>query len=138
MDTSSEATPKKVLIASSHTLFGKGLQNLLEKRWGERIYVVGLVATTEEATAALQSLTPDMVIIDYDDESINLEEFLKIFVAVKEDVRVVALSLAEEPEGGKAVVYDRHTMMAARIEEWMELDFPADTPSKSQTETNEE
>ncbi len=104
--------PKRVLIASSHSLFGKGLQNLLEQRWGADVLVVGLVSTTEQAATALQELQPDLVVVDYDDETLNRDDFLARFMEVEGALRVVLLSLANDKGGAEAVVYDRRTMQA--------------------------
>ncbi len=123
--TSTESRPKRVLIASSHSLFGKGLQNLMEERWGKDVLVVGLVSTTEQATASLGELEPDLVIVDYDDETLNRDEFLARFMKEADGaLRIVLLSLADNPEGAEAVVYDRRTMQASRIDDWMEKGIP--------------
>lgn len=108
----------RVLIASSHPLFAEGIRGLLAKRQPADAEVVGLVSTIDEAIAALQTLQPDMVIIDYDDERVNREEFLARFVESEGRLRVVLLSLKEG--GNEAVVYDRRTMAASQIEEWLE------------------
>jgi len=118
------ARPKRVLIASSHALFGNGLRHLLETRWGDEVVVVGMVSTTEEASVALQTLAPDVVIVDYDDETLNRDEFLEDFVKAEGALRVVVLSLAESPAGAEAIVYDRRTMEASRIDDWLGEGFP--------------
>ncbi len=113
------ARPKRVLIASSHALFGNGLRHLLETRWGDAVVVVGMVSTTEEASVALQALTPDVVIVDYDDETLNRDEFLEDFLKAEGALRIVVLSLEESPAGAEAIVYDRRTMEASRMDDWL-------------------
>ena len=74
--------PKKrrVLIASSHPLFGQGLRGLLKKRPEADVEVVGMVSNLNEAIAALEKLTPDLIIVDYDD--INFKP-RRVFGAVR-------------------------------------------------------
>jgi cytochrome c oxidase subunit 2 len=108
----------RVLIASSHPLFSEGLRSLLDRQKDPEAVVVGSVSTIEEAVAALQALRPDLVIVDYDDERVNREEFLARFVEGEGRLRVVLLSLSEG--GNEAIVYDRRTLAASQIEDWLE------------------
>jgi len=109
--------PQRVLIASSHALFGQGLRSLLQARPEADVEVVGIVSNLEEAISALDALNPDLVIVDYDDERLNRDEFLAHFVEVERKLRVVLLSLQD---GEEAIVYDRRTMAAAQIDDWLE------------------
>ena len=89
--------------------------------------VVGMVSTIDEVLAALKKLNPDLVIVDYDDGRVNREEFLARFVEGEGRLRVVLLSLKEG--GDEAIVYDRRTMAASQIEDW--LQGWSDTTGKS-------
>jgi cytochrome c oxidase subunit II len=109
---------KKVLIVSSHPLFGKGLRKLLQDRHQTDVDVVKIVASVEEAATAIEAVVPDLIIVDYDDERVNREEFLARFVEGAGRMRVVLLSLKEG--GNQAVIYDRHTMAASQIDDWFE------------------
>jgi len=80
--------------------------------------VVGIVSTINEALDALKNLHPDLVIVDYDDDRVNREEFLARFVEGEGRLRVVLFSLKEG--GDEAIVYDRRTMAASQIEDWLE------------------
>jgi cytochrome c oxidase subunit 2 len=111
---------QRILIASRHPLFGKGLQSLLADRWGNLIEVVGIVKDIEDAAAALKEWSPNLLIIDYDDVTMNRDEFLTMFIESQEELRVVLLSLKEGLEGSKAIVYDRRTMVASQIDTWLE------------------
>ncbi len=123
-----ESSLQRVLIVSSHPLFGEGLRSLLRERQVD-FEVVGLVNSVETAIQALEAHRPDVVIVDYDDEKVNREEFMARFVGSEGQVRVVLLSLKEGQEGREAVVYDRRTMAAWQIEEWLEgWTQPAPTP----------
>jgi len=108
---------KRVLIASSHPLFAKGLENLFRDQWGEDVEVVGLVSDLNQAMISLENLKPDLIVVDYDDENINREEFLARFVEGELEVRLVLLSLQQ---GNEAIVYDRRTLAASRIEDWLD------------------
>lgn len=108
--------PKTVLIVSSHALFGKGLQSLLKTRWGNRFDVIDVVESAQFAIQVIEKKKPDLVIVDYDDEAVNRDEFLTQFVAGESNIRVVLLSLKA---GKEAIVYDRFTSYAADIEEWL-------------------
>ena len=110
--------PKKrrVLIASGHALFAQGLSSLLRERQAQGVEVAGVVTNLEEAMLALEKLAPDLVIVDYDDETLNRDEFLARFVEGEKKLRVVLLSLQGTSE---AVVYDRRTLAAAQIDDWL-------------------
>jgi cytochrome c oxidase subunit 2 len=79
--------------------------------------VVGMVSTIDEALAAIQDLQPDLIVVDYDDERVNREEFLARFVEGVGRLRVVLLSLKEG--GQEAIVYDRRSMAASQVEDWL-------------------
>lgn len=115
----STPNPKKrrVLIASSHPLFGQGLRSLLQKRQETGVEVVGMVSNLGEAIAALERLNPDLIIVDYDDVNLNRDEFLARFVEGERKLRVVLLSLQS---AGNAIVYDRRTLAASQIDDWLD------------------
>lgn len=111
------ARPRRALIVSSHPLFSEGLRSLLKERRPARVEVVGIAASTDEAVFALTTLAPDLVIVDYDDEVINREQFLARFVEGESPMRLMLVSLNQ---GGEAVVYDRRTLAPAQMEDWLE------------------
>lgn len=78
-----------------------------------------MVSNIEDALEALRTLHPDLVIVDYDDDRVNREEFLARFVEGEGRLRVVLLSLKEG--GDEAIVYDRRTMAASQIEDWLRV-----------------
>ena len=128
MTGSNKTKTRRVLIASSHPLFGQGLRSLLQERSQAGVEVVGIVANLEEALEALEKLHPDLVIVDYDDENMNRDEFLARFVEGKRKLRVVLLSLQS---GKDALVYDRRTLAASQIDNWLEEWTYADEPQWS-------
>jgi cytochrome c oxidase subunit II len=117
---------RRVLIVSSHPLFGKGLRNLLQERKQSDVEVVGILASVEEAIRAIQETSPDLVIVDYDDDRVNREEFLAHFVEGAQKLRVVLLSLKEG--GSEAIVYDRRSLAASQIDDWLREWNDTETP----------
>jgi len=114
--------PRRILIVSSHPLFRDGLKSLLHKRDGARVEIVGTARNTDEAIAALKTHYPDLVIVDHDDTSINRDEFLARFIEDQQPMRVVLVSLKET---GPVVVYDRRTVAAGQIDDWLnDLEIP--------------
>lgn len=110
-------TPLRILIVSSHPLFGQGIRSLLQQRQGTKTEVVGMVGSVDEAIAAIKTLNPDMVIVDYDDERVNRDEFLARFIEGAGRIRLVLLSLKEG--GSQALVYDRWSLAASQIDDWL-------------------
>jgi len=126
--------PQRVLIASSHALFGQGLRSLLQARQKADVEVVGVVSSLSEALSALNRLNPDLVIVDYDDERLNRDEFLARFVESEKKLRVVLLSLHN---GEDAIVYDRRTLAASQIDEWLEAWPNAEVTEKTLSDGEE-
>jgi cytochrome c oxidase subunit II len=110
------AKSQRVLIASSHPLFGQGLRSLLEARQ-RSVEVIGIVSSIEEAMQTLEKHRPDLVVVDYDDQLLNREEALARFFEGERKLRVVLLSLSDPQH---AQVYDRRTLAAAQIDDWLE------------------
>jgi cytochrome c oxidase subunit 2 len=121
-------TNKRVLIISSHPLFGEGLKLLLLKRPEADVQVVGISTSIEEAMMILEKQEVDLVVVDYDDEKVNKDKFLARFVTGGHRLRVVLLSLKEG--GSDAIIYDRHTMMASEINDWLNSEMSS-LPDKS-------
>lgn len=107
---------RRVLIASSHSLFGQGLRSMLQSQQKEGVEVVGVVSSLEEATDAIERLSPDLVIVDYDDNVLNRSEFLACFVEGDRNLRMILLSLQGSEE---ALVYDRRTLAASQVDDWL-------------------
>jgi len=123
------AQPHRVLIASANSLFGRGLQRLFEARWGRQAIVVGLTTTLEETIAALETLLPDLVILDYDDHSIHKERFLNYFVTGQRPLQVALISLQDS---GAVVIYDRKRLTPSEAEDWLNMPWLSNSPSQSE------
>jgi DNA-binding NarL/FixJ family response regulator len=93
MNIAEPKNPRRVLIASSHALFGQGLRRLLQERQPDDVQVIGMVSSLDEALKALEELDPDLVVVDYDDQVLNRDEFMARFVEGEKNLRVVLLSL---------------------------------------------
>ena len=117
MSNAEQVKPRRILIASRHALFGQGLRSLLEDRKQVDEEVVGIVSDLDEVMDALDRLNPDLIIVDYDDELLNREEFLARFVEGDQQLRVVLLSLQGD---SNAIVYDRRSMAASQIDHWLD------------------
>ncbi len=108
---------RKVLIVSSHPLFGKGIEHLLKTSHAGEVELVTLVSGAQKALEAIRQFQPDLVVVDEDDDQVSRDDFLTHFVTSPRKIRVVLLSLKEG--GSQAVVYDRRTLAAAHIEDWL-------------------
>jgi DNA-binding NarL/FixJ family response regulator len=117
MENSNSQKPHRILIASNHSLFLNGLKRLLEEREEGDVRVVGLVKNLQETLTAIDELDPDLIVVDYDDDALNRDEFLARFVEGEKEMRVVLLSLQGSSD---AVVYDRRNMSASLIDNWLE------------------
>lgn len=116
MSAASTSQKRRVLIASSHGLFAQGLRSLLQERQATEVEVVGVVSDLAQAMTALERFNPDLIIVDYDDEALNRDEFLARFVEGEKKLRVVLLSLQSAQE---AIIYDRRTLAASQIDDWL-------------------
>jgi len=123
------ARTHRVLIASANLLFGRGLSRLFEDRWGDKAIIVGLMTTLEETLSALETLLPDLVILDYNDHSINRERFLSHFVTGQRPMQVALISLNDT---GAVVVYDRKTLTPSQAEDWLNMPWLSNPHPKSE------
>jgi DNA-binding NarL/FixJ family response regulator len=124
---------RRVLIASSHPLFGQGLRSLLQERSNAGVEVVGMVANLEQALESIEKLNPDLVIVDYDDRALNRDEFLARFVEGEKKMRLVLLSLQSRRD---ALIYDRRTLAASQITDWLD-EWTTNTVTGENTFTQE-
>ncbi len=116
MNHATQPRPRRVLIASANPLFREGLRKVYAARWGEQAMVIGMPSTMEETLTSLETLNPDLVIVDHDDTTINRDEFLERFMEGESPMQVALVSLAStEP----VVVYQRKSLTAAQAESWL-------------------
>ncbi len=123
MENDSKEVPRRVLIASANPLFGKGLWNLLQQQWGQAASVVGLTTTMEQTLRALDELLPDLVIVDFDDRTMNRADFLNHFVSDERPMQVALVSLQSN---GGVVVYNRRRLTLTQAENWLSESWLSD------------
>lgn len=86
--------PKKILIVEDHPILVYGLQLMIEKEEGFKVY--GVVNTKDEALDLLGTMGPDLVVIDI---SLQYQDGLTLIKQVKEseyNVPILCLSMHEE------------------------------------------
>ncbi|WP_299028541.1 cytochrome c oxidase subunit II [uncultured Thermanaerothrix sp.] len=113
---------RKVLIASANPLFGRGLERLIHQQWRGRQFEIRVVGTMEETLTLLESWLPDLVILDYDDRSLDRKRFMDLFVSSQRTMQVMLVSLQES---GSVVVYDRRVLTPSQAEDWLLLSEPS-------------
>lgn len=113
---------RSALIVSGHPLFSAGLRSLLEQRRAAQmpgyinIQVAATVQRVEDAITALNTLRPDLIIVDFDLYEVSRTEFLTRFVESDISVRLVLASL---DESGSITVYDRHKYTLTEADDWL-------------------
>ena len=108
--------PRRVLIVSANPLFREGLRKVYAERWGAKATITGMPTNMSEAISMLETHQPDLAIVDYDDRTINRDEFLNRFVIGETPMQVALVSLKES---GQVVVYDRRRLTFAQAENWL-------------------
>ncbi len=128
---------RRVLITSANPLFARGLEAIL-RRGNKKLKMDLLsVSSMAETHRALDRWQPDLVIVDYDDKTINREEFLTHFLNGSQPMQLMLVSLQAT---GEVVIYDRRTLSPAQAEDWLSLSISApseENPPVSTTDPNE-
>ncbi len=91
----------RILIVDDHSLFRSGLACLLKME--PSFEVVGEAAGGKEAIELAQKLDPDVILIDVGLPGINGVEATRVIHQRKPDVRIIGLSVHEEPERSQAM-----------------------------------
>lgn len=124
MSALSHHPPRRILIASANPLFSKGLQGMFTQWWTQPVPEMRLASSMADTVESLRSWSPDLVVVDYDDDNINRAEFLNHYVASDVPMQVMLVSLQES---GEVVVYDRRTMTPAEVQTWFQMEKSQDT-----------
>ncbi len=130
MTRSGQVSPQRAVIASANHLFSRGLEKLLAQHWGSKSARIRLTSTLEETLTVMDEWQPDLVIVDYDDRNIHRSEFLNHFVSGEQPMQVMLVSLQAS---GAVVVYDRRTLTAAQVEDWLN---PVWSPDAEQNQSD--
>lgn len=81
----------RIYIISDHLMFGYGLECLLLKE--KEVEVVGRETTLKGAASAIQSLQPNVIIVDNDEVSLDTIVELLRLVHANPEVKIIHLSL---------------------------------------------
>jgi cytochrome c oxidase subunit II len=109
---------RKIIIASASPLFARGLEKMLRMQEAKREIEIRHASTTAQIIQRLEKWQPDVVIVDYDDQTIDRTEFLSYFVEGERTMQVMLVSLKSN---GSVVVYDRRKLTADQAEDWLGL-----------------
>jgi two-component system NarL family response regulator len=90
------ASPIKVLVVDDHTLFRKGIINLLQERPG--IDVVGEAKDGREGIALAKQLRPDVILMDVQMPGCNGIEATEAIRRELPDARIIMLTVSEQDE----------------------------------------
>jgi hypothetical protein len=66
----------------------------------------------------MDHLAPDIVVIDFDDHTLNREAVLEHFISGVQPMRVLLVSLQTT---GMITIYDRHSLTPVKVEDWLEI-----------------
>jgi DNA-binding NarL/FixJ family response regulator len=88
--------PIKVLIVDDHTLFRKGLINVLQQQ--PEIQVVGEAKDGKEGTELADSLKPDVILMDVQMPVVNGIQATQAVREKSPDIRIIMLTVSEEDE----------------------------------------
>jgi cytochrome c oxidase subunit II len=116
MSNLQQETPQRVVIASANPLFGKGLEKLIKQRWVDTPVEIRMVSSMADTLQILERWQPDLVVVDYDDRTIDRQEFLNYFVSGDQPMQVMLVSLQAS---GAVVVYDRKSLSPDEMEDWL-------------------
>jgi DNA-binding NarL/FixJ family response regulator len=86
----------QVLIADDHPIVCKGIRNILDPAVG--ITVVGEAKSGQEALQMIESLQPDVVLLDMELPDINGIEVVKKVIETGNSVRILGLSTYDDSE----------------------------------------
>ena len=90
------ASPIKVLVVDDHTLFRKGIINLLQERSG--IEVVGEAKGGREGIELAKQLRPDVILMDVQMPDCNGIEATEAIRQELPDARIIMLTVSEQDE----------------------------------------
>ncbi len=118
MEPQNQPLHQKVIISSANPLFAQGLEKILRRRHRDDQIEIKHAKNMEDTLLGLEQWSPDVVVVDYDDQTINRSEFLHHFVRGELPMRVMLVSLKAS---GAVVVYNRQTLPTDQAEDWLSL-----------------
>jgi len=132
MSNAKQTSPQRVVIASANPLFGKGLQKLIQQRWKDSPVEIRMVSSMTDTLEILEQWQPDLVIVDYDDRTIDRHKFLNYFVSGDQPMQVMLVSLQAS---GAVVVYDRKTFTPDEMNNWLNPKEPSPPKPNGEKDT---
>ena len=88
--------PIRVLLADDHTLFGKGIRNIVEQMGG--LTVVGEAATGQEVVTQARELVPDVILMDIQMPVISGIESTRQILQENPHIGVILVTMFDDPE----------------------------------------
>jgi chemotaxis response regulator CheB len=104
-------TPKRVLIISSYLMFGVGLESLLSR--AETIEVVGREENIGRALEQIDSLAPDVIILDGDEPPYDGVATLLTILRSQTVSKIIGLNL----QNNSLRVYEARQWQASGVED---------------------
>ena len=83
----------KILIVDDHLLFGLGLKELLIKQGGHEVF--GPVTDLNEISAIIQSVSPDVILLDINLNGSNGIELGKKLKSEFRNIKIIILTMYE-------------------------------------------
>jgi DNA-binding NarL/FixJ family response regulator len=88
--------PVRILIVDDHELMRRGIRSLLESN--SRLQVCGEAADGEDGVAKVQSLKPDLVILDLNMRGMNGIEATRSIRRLAPETKILIYSMHESPQ----------------------------------------
>jgi DNA-binding NarL/FixJ family response regulator len=83
----------RVLIVSSHTLFGQGMDEWLRQQTG--VDIVGRETDIDSAEQRIEQLQPDVILLDIGDEANDPTAALMRFLRDRLDTKIIGVHLRD-------------------------------------------
>lgn len=116
-----------VFILYSHSLFARGLKELLQQEEG--VNVMGIEARGEEAFSHIRALNPDVIIVEAKERESEPEMLLSRFLHEHLQARVVLLNL----EDNSCILYSGRRCTADSVEDLIKCVVTSIVPEQSRS-----
>jgi DNA-binding NarL/FixJ family response regulator len=129
--------PARILIVDDHELMRRGIRNLLESN--PRLQVCGEAADGEEGVAKVQSLKPDLVVLDLNMRGMNGIDATRSIRRLVPETKILIYSMHESPQIRLAIQQagaDAFVLKSApetELPKMIGLLLVADSPGKAYT-----
>lgn len=86
----------RIIIVDDHPIVRDGLARLISEKGGPEFEIVGTAGTVSEALSLMETLSPDMLIVDISLEGKDGTELIKTIRAMEYDSRILVFSMYDE------------------------------------------